>query len=177
MKQTHRSWLSDSMHPVVDFRLFQNVLDNLATAVLLLDKSRKLVYINTAGEMIFAESSRQLLGSSAKDLFKGCKGVIEEDLARCLETGTSLSERNIVLEMLEHPVTVNFLLLPYSKVPNRPIFWWKCIRWIAICVSTGKNSYWSSNMRHEYCCGDWPTKSRIRWEVCGGSATIGSGIG
>ncbi len=100
------------MNPVVDFRLSQNVLENLTTAVLLLDKTRKLVYINTAGEMIFAESSRQLLGSSAKDLFRGCEGVIEEDLVRCLDTGASLSERNIVLEMLEHPVTVNFFVTP-----------------------------------------------------------------
>ncbi len=100
------------MSPVADYRLFQSVLDNLTTAVLLLDRTRRLVYINTAGEMIFAESSRQLLGISSRDLFRGCEGVIEEDLVRCLDTGASLSERNIVLEILEHPVTVNFFVTP-----------------------------------------------------------------
>lgn len=100
------------MDPVIDIDLFQKVLEHLDTAVLLLDETHRLVYINTAGEMIFAGSARQLLGTSARDLFKGRNGLIDAGLTRCLENGVSLSESNIELALLEQPVTVNIFITP-----------------------------------------------------------------
>lgn len=100
------------MNPAVDDRLFQNVLENLATAVLLIDRSNRLVYINTAGEIIFEGSARQLIGATVIDLFRGCEAVIEEDLKRCIESGTSLSERDLVLTVSGRPITVNFFAVP-----------------------------------------------------------------
>lgn len=109
------------MNLVLDAHLFPKVLENLSTAVLLIDRSHLLVYINTAGEMIFAGSARQLIGSSAEHLFKGCETLIEEDISRTFETGISLSQRNIVLSLFEHPVTIDFVVTPLYD-GSEPVF-------------------------------------------------------
>lgn len=100
------------MNSEVEVRLLQNVLSNIATAILLFDNRYTLVYINTAGEMIFEGSARQLIGSSVAEIFRGCQTGIEEDLNRCIETGVSISERNIVVQLIERTVTVNFYAVP-----------------------------------------------------------------
>jgi two-component system nitrogen regulation sensor histidine kinase GlnL len=49
--------------------LYPRILDYLTDAVLLFDPQCRLVYINMAGEMLFAVSARQVLGMRAKEIF------------------------------------------------------------------------------------------------------------
>lgn len=95
--------------------LYPQILDNLSYAVLLFDDSFHLIYINTAGEMLFAVSERQVLGMRARDLFI-CNGKsIENDLKRAVQTSVSLTERGLVLVLPERSVTVNFSVIPLFK--------------------------------------------------------------
>jgi two-component system nitrogen regulation sensor histidine kinase GlnL len=48
-------------------------LEHLATAVLLLDKSRKVIYANPSAEVLFAISAKQILGLDITQVFPGCE--------------------------------------------------------------------------------------------------------
>lgn len=92
--------------------LCQQILDNLSHPVLLFDKNLVVTYINTAAQMLFAGSERRLAGASARDLFNGCGSCIENNLSRCLETGESLSEHNVSMQIIEQAITVNYCMTP-----------------------------------------------------------------
>ncbi len=48
-------------------------LEHLATAIILLDSHRSVVYINPSAEVIFAFSAKQLTGMSISDVFPDCE--------------------------------------------------------------------------------------------------------
>jgi len=91
---------------------YRRILDNLADAVLLFDASLSLVYINTPGEMLFAVSARQVLGASAQSVFSSSDLGMEAVMRRALQSGVSLTKRNIVLSLPLHPMTVNITATP-----------------------------------------------------------------
>ena len=62
--------------------LEKTILDNLNTAVLLFDSDLCLKYINPAGEMLFAVSSRHVLGHKARVLIPWSKEPVEQRLRR-----------------------------------------------------------------------------------------------
>jgi two-component system nitrogen regulation sensor histidine kinase GlnL len=91
---------------------YRRILDNLADAVLLFDQHLCLSYINMPGEMLFAVSARQVLGARAHNVFLLSDSVTEEDLLRVIDTGASLTKRNVTLNVQPQPVTVNVILTP-----------------------------------------------------------------
>jgi two-component system nitrogen regulation sensor histidine kinase GlnL len=100
--------------------LYPRILDHLTDAVLLFDPDCRLVYINMAGEMLFAVSARQVLGMRAKEIFLLYDRTIEQDLKRTLEDGESLIKRNLSLGMPSQPATVN-LTISAMLEQDRPI--------------------------------------------------------
>lgn len=100
--------MNDQLKP----SLHQRILDNLSAAALLFDQGLILRYVNPAGEVLFADSARHLIGLSAANVFKGPNKKIIRDLVHCLQTGESLAERSLVLKFPENPVTVNIIATP-----------------------------------------------------------------
>lgn len=92
--------------------IYRRILDNLSDAVLLFDASLSLVYINMPGEVLFAVSSRQVLGLTAQQLFSMSNADIEADIRRAQNSNTSLTKHNIALNLSLRPVTVNVTVQP-----------------------------------------------------------------
>ncbi len=88
------------------------ILDHLTDAVLLFDPACRLIYINLAGEMLFAVSARQVMGARAKDVFGPCDRRMEPDFKRALTQGETLTRRNLMLGSPSHPITVNLTIVP-----------------------------------------------------------------
>lgn len=88
------------------------ILDHLTDAVLLFDSTCRLIYINLAGEMLFAVSARQVLSLRARDLFGLCDRHIETDFRRALREGETLTKRNLTLGTPSQPSTVNLTIVP-----------------------------------------------------------------
>ena len=91
---------------------YRRVLDNLSDAVLLFDDGLSLVYINMPGEILFAVSARQVLGNRAEQVFLLSDQGLEADMQRALQTGVSLTRRNLALALPLHPMTVNVSINP-----------------------------------------------------------------
>ncbi len=87
------------------------VLENMHSAVLLLDSSLKLRFINPAGEMLFAVSAQRFLDQPVQSV------LFDEDvsvaLRQVLETGTPFTERELVLNLgYRDKVTVDLTAIP-----------------------------------------------------------------
>ena len=82
---------------------------------MLFDQGCRLVYINLAGEMLFAVSARQVMGVRAKDVFGPSDRSMESDFRRSLSKGESLTKRNITLGTPSHPITVNLTIVPIQE--------------------------------------------------------------
>ena len=82
---------------------------------MLFDQGCRLVYINLAGEMLFAVSARQVMGARAKDVFGPSDRSMESDFRRSLSKGESLTKRNITLGTPSHPITVNLTIVPIQE--------------------------------------------------------------
>lgn len=94
----------------------QRVLDHLGTVVLLFDSSLRLVYINPAGEMLFAVSARHILGDSVSGLLP-CPNVdVEAKLGRVLVTGHPFTEHEMPLVLADgREIHVNCSVLPLQR--------------------------------------------------------------
>ena len=88
------------------------VLENLTCAVALFGSTGKLNYINTAGEILFGDSARHLLGLDIKTLFRDANKSVEHELKQCLSSGVACSARNVVLGLPDNPATVNLCFTP-----------------------------------------------------------------
>jgi len=88
--------------------MYKHLLDNLNTAVLLFDADLKLCYVNTAAEIILADSARQLVGISAEQLFKLSDAAFVSNLKHCRAAGESLTDYAFELNRIgNHSVFVN----------------------------------------------------------------------
>ncbi|MGR9100865.1 MAG: nitrogen regulation protein NR(II) [Gammaproteobacteria bacterium] len=92
--------------------MHKRILENLNEAVLLFDRELKLTYINTAGEVLFADSARHLVGMSADVLFRTSDPAIANDLLQSLTLGEALVDRELSLELAEKSVVINFSSTP-----------------------------------------------------------------
>ncbi|MGD7035789.1 nitrogen regulation protein NR(II) [Methylotuvimicrobium buryatense] len=92
--------------------MYKKILEHLNEAVLLFDRQLKLTYINTAGEVLFADSARHLLGSSAMELFKTVDSEQRLDLEQCLQMDEPLVDRELTLDIMNQSITVNFSATP-----------------------------------------------------------------
>jgi two-component system nitrogen regulation sensor histidine kinase GlnL len=91
--------------------MHKKILDHLHEAILLFDAHLTLIYINTAGEVLFADSAKHLLGRRAEILFKACP-ALWSSLQQALKNGEALSGRELTLERHHHSLTVNCSISP-----------------------------------------------------------------
>lgn len=87
------------------------ILENLYTAVLLLDGKLRLRYINPAGEMLFAVSAQRFLDHPVDNV------LFDEDASQALRqviaTGMPFTERELVLNLgYRNKVTVDLTAIP-----------------------------------------------------------------
>lgn len=98
---------------LIDRALAERIVENLSTAVLLFDAKLRLIYINPAGEMLFAVSARHILGHSAEGLLPCPQAEFESKLQLALEAGLSFTEREIRLPLADgREITVNCIVEP-----------------------------------------------------------------
>lgn len=91
---------------------YQRILEHIGDAVLLFDEHFKLLYINTAGEALLAVSARQVKGVSAVHLLLAAEHPVEPDMIHAMESGISITKRNVVLMHPLQVVTVNLHMTP-----------------------------------------------------------------
>lgn len=92
--------------------MYRRILDHLNEAVLLFNKEFRLIYINPAGEMLFADSAKHLLGQHAQKLFKTVNSTLFSDLLQRLNQHEPLVDRELILERLNQSITVNLSATP-----------------------------------------------------------------
>jgi two-component system nitrogen regulation sensor histidine kinase GlnL len=95
--------------------MYKRILDHLNAAILLFDRDLTLTYINTAGEILLADSSRHLVGLSAYELFKSSDPALLMNLQQCLKMEEPLVDRELVLDRMTQSVTINFSATPLLK--------------------------------------------------------------
>ncbi|MBS3954109.1 MAG: nitrogen regulation protein NR(II) [Methylomicrobium sp.] len=92
--------------------VYKRILEHLNEAILLFNRELVLIYINTAGEIMFADSARHLLGSHADDLLKYVDEDQQLNLRMCLNMDEPLVDRELTLDFQNQHVTVNFSATP-----------------------------------------------------------------
>ena len=97
----------------------QRILENLNESILLFDHALILKYINTSGEILFADSARHLLGISAQRLFKASGTTVINDLQQSLKTGEALVDRGIEFHRFDKTVIINLSVTPLQDEQNK----------------------------------------------------------
>jgi two-component system, NtrC family, nitrogen regulation sensor histidine kinase GlnL len=92
--------------------MFKRILDHLNTATLLFNSDLSLVYINTAGEILLADSARHLVGVSAAELFKFSDPALLINLQQCLTMAEPLVDHELILDRMGQSFTVNLCATP-----------------------------------------------------------------
>lgn len=83
------------------------IFEHMSTAVLVFNASLCLEYLNPAAEMLFAVSSRQMVGTSVRDLLPA-EPTFHESLRQALSTGQGMTERELALMLSsEKKITVD----------------------------------------------------------------------
>ncbi len=96
--------------------MHRRLLDNLNTAVLLFDTDLTLCYLNTAAEILLADSARQLLGISAEQLFKSSDAAFISNLTHCRDAAEPLIDYALELKrVVNHSVFVNVSVTPFDS--------------------------------------------------------------
>jgi two-component system nitrogen regulation sensor histidine kinase GlnL len=94
--------------------MYKRILDHLTTAVLLFDQDLVLTYINTAGEIILADSARHLVGHNAYHLFKAFNPNLLSNLQQCLTMAEPLVDHSTILSRMGQSVTINLSATPLT---------------------------------------------------------------
>ena len=92
--------------------MYKKILAHLNEAILLFNRDLVLTYINTAGEILLADSAKHLLGHNANKLFKSSDSAILNDLQHCLTMDEPLVDRELNIAHLNQTITVNFSATP-----------------------------------------------------------------
>lgn len=95
--------------------MYKRILDHLTTAILLFDCDLRLTYINTAGEIILADSARHLVGHDAWQLFKPSNPSLLANLQQCLTMAEPLVDHSTILNRMGQNVTINLSATPLSE--------------------------------------------------------------
>ena len=98
--------------------LRQRVLENMHSAVMLLDSALKLRFINPAGEMLFAVSAQRSLNQPVQNVLFDSE--VSMALEQVLQTGTPFTERELVLNLgYRDKVTVDLTAIPLYEGAGR----------------------------------------------------------
>ncbi|MCG6898274.1 MAG: nitrogen regulation protein NR(II) [Thiocapsa sp.] len=93
--------------------LERTILDHLNTAVMLFDKTLRLLYLNPAAEMLFEVSARHMVGHHAVTLLPCPDDQVEERLMEALRSRHPFTEREVnVIAADGRTKTVNCTVLP-----------------------------------------------------------------
>lgn len=92
--------------------MHNKILDHINEAILLFDSDLRLRYINPAGEILFTDSEKHLVGSPIQKLFKTSQTLIFDDLVKRLKQYEPLVDRELILDRLNNSVTVNLSATP-----------------------------------------------------------------
>lgn len=92
--------------------MYKRILEHLNTAILLFDHELTLIYINTSGEILLADSANHLLGHTAYDLFRSSDAALLINLKQCLTMEEPLVDRALTLNRITQSVTINFSATP-----------------------------------------------------------------
>lgn len=95
--------------------MYKKILDHLNEAILLFDRDLLLSYINPAGEILFADSAKHLIGTPAQKLFKTPQTLLLDDLLQRLNSHESLVDRELILERVNQTITVNLSATPLQE--------------------------------------------------------------
>lgn len=95
--------------------MYKRILDHLNSAILLFDRDLILTYLNSAGEILLADSSHHLVGLSAYELFKSSDPALLINLQQCLTMAKPLLDRELILDRMSHSLTINFSATPLLK--------------------------------------------------------------
>lgn len=96
--------------------MYKRLFDHITTAILLFDSELKLSYINTAGEIMLADSARHLIGHSACQLFKQSNPSVLTNLQQCLSMAEPLVEHATLLNRLGQSMVVNLCATPLLEL-------------------------------------------------------------
>ncbi|GAB4350630.1 MAG: two-component system sensor histidine kinase NtrB [Gammaproteobacteria bacterium] len=81
-------------------KLTQGAVENLATAVVVLDESLRINYLNPAAEMLIGASWRKVSGRPLAELLPESHQLLNT-LLECVESGQTVTERELVLPLLD----------------------------------------------------------------------------
>lgn len=97
--------------------MYKNIFDHLSAAILLFDRQLVLIYINSIGETLLADSAKHLVGQKAEKIFKCSMPSILTHLQQCSTHNKTLVDREIILDNLRQTITVNLSVTPLLE-PN-----------------------------------------------------------
>jgi two-component system nitrogen regulation sensor histidine kinase GlnL len=76
-------------------------LEHLATAIVLLDENRRVVYVNPGAEIIFAFSATQIVGNSISDVFPNCD-ILMMAVNNAIKQQSPFREHEFTISTLRH---------------------------------------------------------------------------
>jgi two-component system nitrogen regulation sensor histidine kinase GlnL len=91
--------------------MHKKILDHLNEAILLFNQDLVLTYINTAGEILLADSAKHLIGSHANSIFNTSIALLNH-LQQSLNSQEALAGRELSLDRLNQSLTVNCSITP-----------------------------------------------------------------
>ncbi len=92
--------------------MYKRILEHLNTAILLFSRDLKLLYINSTGEMMLADSAKHLRRQAARELFKTSDPALLMNINQCLKTGEPLVDRELGLNRMSQSLTINISVTP-----------------------------------------------------------------
>ncbi|GAB6141964.1 two-component system sensor histidine kinase NtrB [Methylosoma difficile] len=92
--------------------MYKRILEHLNTAILLFSRELKLTYINSAGEILLADSAKHLRGCSAQELFKSSDPAFLMNIKHCFSMEEPLLDKELTLNRMNQSMTVNFSATP-----------------------------------------------------------------
>ena len=99
--------------------VYKKILENVNEAILLFDNSLNLSYINTAGEVLFEDSARHLIGKPAKYLFAS-ETMLINDLQYCIEHNEGFYDPVFNLMLAHKKITISFSATPILENEQAP---------------------------------------------------------
>lgn len=97
----------------IQTELQKRVLEGMSTVVLLFDADLILAYINPAGEMLFEQSARHMLGLTYVELIQHKDEISLNKWVKDIKSGQSFTRHEVPLVLFhEKEVTANLTILP-----------------------------------------------------------------
>lgn len=92
-------------------RIYQSIIENINTAVLMFDSGLRISYLNPAAEMLFAISARQARGLSVAELLPEATAFVAA-LRRALQNQHPFTERELQLHVADNTIAVDGTVTP-----------------------------------------------------------------